>query len=183
MISLPPEVKNLSISVCLWVKSLTAKWIILQLLLQETHIILRLFSPHYIHKSPNLLHTAVKKIIITIFRLILRPPQPHYLFFHPNPLCCFFPLYPLYHPWDTTHMREYTVTRTYVHINVNTNTLTSWFVLGVISLTQGTLIMYFLCSSEGGGGDKRPADTTFSDVGWERRSGGLQGGSGWRLVS
>lgn len=56
-----------SLSLCVsGLKSLRAKWIILQLLLQETDIILRLLSPHYIHKSPNLLHTAVRKIITTI---------------------------------------------------------------------------------------------------------------------
>lgn len=96
--------KNLSVSVCLWVKSLTAKWIILQLLLHETHIILRLSSPHYIHKSPNLFHTAVKKIIITIETHLAtsKTPLPFILQIPSTASSPFYP--PRNHFWDTTRM-------------------------------------------------------------------------------
>ncbi len=191
----PPEVKNLSISVCLCVKSLRAKWIILQLLLQETHIILGLFSAHYIHKSPNLLYTAVKKIIITISTHSATPttPLPFFLQISSAPS---FPLYPLYHPWDTIHMYKYTATHTHTHTHTQLYTgagthrqehththLVVWFVLGVISLTQGTVIMYFLCSSQReeirGRQTTAKPDTTHPTWGGRWWSGGREGDSGW----
>lgn len=141
--------KNLSVSVCLWVKSLTAKWIILQLLLHETHIILRLSSPHYIHKSPNLLHTAVKKIIITIETHLATSTTP-LPFFLQIPSAAFFPCRPHSTTSETQHACPHTFVRGVRCEHKHThNTHISWFVLGVISLTQGTVIMYFLCFIQG----------------------------------
>lgn len=44
--------------------------------MDETHILLRLSSAHYIHKSPNLFHTAVTKIIIKISIHSATPTAP-----------------------------------------------------------------------------------------------------------
>lgn len=140
MIFPPPEVKNLSICLCLWVKSLAAKWIILQLLLQETDIILRLFSISLYYKSPNLFHTAVKKIIITIFNSFGDPHNP-ITFLPPNRLCSFaFPLSfppPLRH---NTHGGKPSSAHTYTH------TYIFWGLCWGLSVWHRALWLCILCA-------------------------------------
>lgn len=89
------------------------------------------------------------------FQLILRPPQPHYLSFSKSLLLPRFAFI-----LSTTPETQYTCTstqsHTYLYIGKGTHRyehthtqLLLWFVMGVISLTQGTVIMYFVCSSQG----------------------------------
>lgn len=92
-------------------------------------------------------------------------PHNPITFLPPNRLCSFVSplLYPLYHPWDTIHMYEYTVahthtpTHTLVHGDRYKQTRThahagfSGVCWGVISLTQGHCDYVFsVLESEGG---------------------------------
>ena len=199
MISLPPEVKNLSISVCLGVKSLRAKWIILQLLLQKTHIIRGLSSAHYIHKSPNLLHTAVEKII-TISTHSATPSTPLPFFLQIPSAPSFPPRYPLRHPWDTIHMYKYTVSHTHRHTHTHLYIWKRYTQTWTHTRTHSPLVCvwgyqfdtghcdYVFSVLQSGGRDKGPVDYSkakhhSSYRGRERWSGGCEGDSGWRPVS
>lgn len=154
-----PDFKKLVTPIRLGVKSLRAKWIILQLLLLQTHIIHRLFTAHYIHKSPNLLHTAVKKKSLQIWTHSQTPTTP-LPFFLQIPSLSFPSLLSSLPPWHTIHMYKSTVLQSHTHTHRKRFTQTGTYtqkqthtilVLGVISLTQGTVIIYFQCSSQGQG--------------------------------
>lgn len=131
--------------------------------LQETDIILRLFSAHYIHKSSNLLHTAVKKIIITIFDQFCDPHNP-ITFLPPNPLCSFVPplssLPPRRHNTHTStqsHTHTHVCTQEQVQIDMNTHTFLSGLYSG-LSVWHRALWLCIFSVLQSEGGDKGPAD-------------------------
>lgn len=121
------------------------------------------FSAHYVHKSPNLLHTAVRKIIITIFSSFGYPRNP-ITFLPPNRLCAFvFPLSPLPPLRHNTHVGE--------HAHRCSHTLASLVCVGGYQFDTGHCD-YVFSVLQSGGGDKGPADHSkarhhSSDVGRE----------------
>lgn len=124
-------------------------------------------------------------------------PHNPITFLPPNRLCSFVfpPLYPLYHPWDTIHMYEYTVTHTHTHWYAGTctnrqerrHTPASLVCVGGLSVWhRGTVIMYFLCSSQReeirGPADYSKARHHSSWMGRDWWSGGCGGDSGCILT-
>ncbi len=129
------------------------------------------------------------------FRLILRPPQPHYLSSSKSPLLLPFPFI-----LSTTPETQYTCTSRQSHTHIctqekkkgthrheHTHTLTSLVCVGGYQFDTGHCDYVFsVLQSEGG--DKGPADYSearhhSSHMGREWWSGGCKGDSGWRPVS